>query len=145
MLRLNKKWQTAKTLVPKPHITIHEKTASYGAIFFGTSTHSSYEALEKIRENDITINTLRLRGFPFQEEVDEFINNHKIIFVIEQNRDSQVRTLLINECRVSQDKLFPVTSFDGMPITARHISKSVIKTLDFLEPSSKNNDQGGNK
>lgn len=145
MLRLNKKWQTAKALVPKPHTKIHDQTASYGAIFFGTSTHSSYEAVEQLSSRDITINTLRLRGFPFQDEVEEFINNHEIIFIIEQNRDSQMRTLLVNECGVSQGKLFPVTSFDGMPITARHITKSIIKTIDFLEPSSKTNDQGGNK
>ncbi len=143
MLRLNKKWQTAKTLVPKPHIKNHSQTASYGVIFFGTSTHSTYEAINGLREQGIIINTLRLRGFPFQDEVQDFISNHKTVFVIEQNRDGQMRSLLITECKTDQDKLFPITNFDGLPITARHISTSITKILDSLESGRSNNYQGG--
>jgi len=125
MNRLTRKWQTAKTLVPKPHIKISDKTSTHGAVFFGTSTHAAYEAVEQLRKQDIIVNTLRLRGFPFQEEVLEFVDRHDQIFVIEQNRDSQMRTLLINECGFCPDKLFPVTNIDAMPITATHIAHSI--------------------
>jgi 2-oxoglutarate/2-oxoacid ferredoxin oxidoreductase subunit alpha len=128
MVRLTRKWQTAKTLVPRPHIKISDKASTCGAVFFGTSTQASYEALDQL--GDIIINTLRLRGFPFQDEVVDFINSHDRIFVIEQNRDSQMRTLLINECGFCPDKLFSVTNIDAMPITATHISRSIQEILD---------------
>jgi 2-oxoglutarate ferredoxin oxidoreductase subunit alpha len=125
MQRLTRKWQTAKTLVPKPHIKISDKAATCGAVFFGTSTHAAYEAVAQLSAQDIIVNTLRLRGFPFQAEVIDFVDSHDQIFVIEQNRDSQMRTLLINECGFCPDKLFPVTNIDALPITAVHIARSI--------------------
>jgi len=127
MKRLARKWQTAKTLVPKPHIKISDKASRCGAVFFGTSTHAAYEALDQL--GDIAINSLRLRGFPFQDEVVDFIDSHDQIFVIEQNRDGQMRTLLINECGFCPDKLFSVTNIDAMPITATHIARSIKEIL----------------
>jgi len=129
MLRLSKKWQTAKTLVPKPHIKISDTGAGYGAVFFGTSTQASHEALETLGSQGIMINTLRLRGFPFQDEVKAFIDRHNTVFVIEQNRDGQMRTLLINECGIRPDKLVSITHFDGLPITAGPISDSIRQIL----------------
>ena len=129
MLRLSKKWQTAKTLVPKPHIKISDTGAGYGAVFFGTSTQASHEALETLGSQGIMINTLRLRGFPFQDEVKAFIDRHNTVFVIEQNRDGQMRTLLINECGIRPDKLVSITHFDGLPITAEHISDAIQQML----------------
>ncbi len=134
MNRLTRKWQTAKTLVPKPHIKISDKTSTHGAVFFGTSTHAAYEAVEQLRKQDIIVNTLRLRGFPFQEEVLEFVDRHDQIFVIEQNRDSQMRTLLINECGFCPDELFPVTNIDAMPITATHIARSIKERRQVSSP-----------
>ena len=125
MQRLIRKWQTAKTLVPKPHIKISDKASTCGAVFFGTSTHASYEAVEQLKNQDIIVNTLRLRGFPFQDEVMDFVDSHDQIFVIEQNRDSQMRTLLINECGFCPDKLFPITNIDALPITATLIARSI--------------------
>ncbi len=131
MVRLSRKWQTAKTLVPKPHIKISDKASAYGAVFFGTSTQAAYEALDQLGLKDIIVNTIRLRGFPFQEEVIDFVDSHDYIFVIEQNRDSQMRTLLINECGFCPDKLFPVTNIDAMPITATHIARSMGKIISL--------------
>lgn len=131
MVRLTRKWQTAKTLVPRPHIKISDKTSNYGAVFFGTSTQAAYEAVEQLKSQDIIVNTLRLRGFPFQDEVVDFVDSHDQIFVIEQNRDSQMRTLLINECGFFPDKLFPVTNIDAMPITATHIARSMGKIISL--------------
>lgn len=129
MQRLDRKWQTAKKLVPEPHIKISKEPSTSGVVFFGTSTHSTYEAMDRLAEGDIIINTLRLRSFPFQDEVIDFINRHEKIFVIEQNRDSQMRTLLIKECGFRPDKLFPITNIDAMPITAGHIVTSIEKIL----------------
>lgn len=143
MLRLGKKWQNAKKLVPEPHIKISDKTGKYGAIFFGTSTHSSYEALEQLRLQGITINTMRLRGFPFQDEVIEFLDNHEQIFVIEQNRDSQMRTLLINECNIFPDKLISITNINAMPITAMHIFHSIEEKLKASRSPEAKKQQGG--
>ncbi len=133
MLRLARKWKTAETLVPQPRIKIRDKKSRCGAIFFGTSTHAAYEAFEMLDLQDIHINTLRLRGFPFQNEVRQFIDDHESIFVIEQNRDSQMRTLLVNECGTCPDKLIPITAVDAMPVTAGHISKSITKALTSPE------------
>ncbi len=130
MLRLDKKWQTAKSLVPKPDIQVSDTGTGYGAVFFGTSAQASHEALETLESKGIMINTMRLRGFPFQDEVREFIDRHKTLFVIEQNRDGQMRTLLINECRIRPDKLVSITHFDGLPITAGHISDSIQQILN---------------
>lgn len=130
MLRLGKKWQTAKGLVPKPHIKISDTSTGYGAVFFGTSTQASREAMEMLGSQGIRINTMRLRGFPFQDEVKAFIDRHKTVFVIEQNRDGQVRTLLINECNIRPDKLISITHFDGLPITAGPISDSIQQILN---------------
>jgi 2-oxoglutarate ferredoxin oxidoreductase subunit alpha len=76
---------------------------------------------------------MRLRGFPFQDEVRQFIQDHETIFVIEQNRDSQIKTLLVNECGTCPDKLFPITAIDAMPVTAGHISKSIAAALTSPE------------
>ena len=141
MQRLTRKWQTAKTLVPKPHIKISDKAGTCGAVFFGTSTHASYEAVEQLKKQDIIVNTLRIRGFPFQDEVIDFVDSHDPIFVIEQNRDSQMRTLLINECGFCPDKLFPITNIDALPITATLIDRSIQERVSTQVPPH----QGGVK
>ncbi|MGB5684885.1 MAG: 2-oxoacid:acceptor oxidoreductase subunit alpha [Candidatus Electrothrix sp.] len=132
MARLDKKWETAKGLVPEPRITITDKAATYGALFFGSSTHASYEAVDIMASQNVIMNSLRLRGFPFQNEVQYFLDRHEYIFVIEQNRDSQMRTLLIQECTINPDKLIPITNIDGMSLTARHIMTSIEEQLQNL-------------
>ncbi|MEE4240657.1 MAG: 2-oxoacid:acceptor oxidoreductase subunit alpha, partial [Desulfopila sp.] len=92
-------------------------------------------------------NTMRLRSFPFPEEAIDFINTHDVVFIIEQNRDSQMRQLLINECHFSPEKLVPVLCFDGLPITSSHILQSLDTWLqtstDTLNQSHPR--QGGSK
>jgi 2-oxoglutarate ferredoxin oxidoreductase subunit alpha len=141
MKRLTRKWQTAKTLVPKPHIKISDKAGTCGAVFFGTSTHAAYEAVEQLKKQDIIVNTLRIRGFPFQDEVMDFVDSHDQIFVIEQNRDSQMRILLVNECGFCPDKLFPITNVDALPITATLIARSIQEKVSTQVPPH----QGGVK
>ena len=123
------KWETAKKLVPKARIDIFDKDTETGVICFGTSSHATYEAVDRLKDQDISLNTMRILGFPFGEEVVDFINNHKQVVVIEQNRDSQLRTLIQTECSIAPEKLFRLNYFDGLPITADFIEKEITKSL----------------
>ncbi len=129
MLRLSRKWETAKGFVSEPRVKISDKEATYGALFFGSSTHASHEALDIMSSKDVVINRLRLRGIPFQDEVQYFLDRHEYIFIIEQNRDSQMRTLLIQECKVNPDKLIPIINIDGMSLTAGVIVQAIEETI----------------
>ena len=130
MDRLLKKFETAKRYVPAPKIKPAAKPTRYGALFFGTTASPAYEAMEILTSEDLAIDTLRLRAFPFTAEVEQFILDHDLVFVIEQNRDGQMRRLLMNETSVGMnDKLVSVLNYDGLPITARHIANVIRNTL----------------
>lgn len=118
MNRLVKKLETAKTLVPGPAFYQENNTSEIGVIFFGTSRYAAEEALDIMRADGLKIDAMRLKAFPFCQEVEDFIDAHKQVFVVEQNRDAQMRTLLINELEVNPKKLIRVLNFDGTPITA---------------------------
>jgi 2-oxoglutarate ferredoxin oxidoreductase subunit alpha len=143
MVRLSKKWETAKSIVPQPHIEIRSKKADCAIIFFGSSTYSALEAVAQLAQKNIEVNTMRLRAIPFQKEVEEFIENHEIVYVIEQNRDGQMRKLLINECDISPKKLLSIIHFDGLPITARYISEHIEKDIKMISPPVETAKQGG--
>ncbi len=127
MNRLLAKWETAKTLVPRPEVS--NAGSRIGAIFYGTSSHAVREAMEILTRENISVNTLRLKAFPFQREVKDFIDGCDSVFVIEQNRDGQMRRLLQNECNILPEKLIPITHFDGLPITADFISTQIAEAL----------------
>ncbi len=119
--RLLLKWETAKELVPAPHFYKNKINNDQALIFFGTSIYAAEEALDILKEQGHEMNAMRVKAFPFNEEVAAFIRSHKKVFVIEQNRDAQFRSLLINELDASPHKLIPVLNYDGMPITADKI------------------------
>jgi 2-oxoglutarate ferredoxin oxidoreductase subunit alpha len=125
MERLLGKWETAKTLVPAPEVHPARKATSDGVLFFGTSTASTLEALDLLRDENIHLDGLRIRAFPFSAAVLEFIDAHDRVFVIEQNRDGQLRKLLIGECDINPRKLQALTYYAGMPITARYIRDAI--------------------
>jgi 2-oxoglutarate/2-oxoacid ferredoxin oxidoreductase subunit alpha len=138
MERLLVKWQTARGLVPGPRIRTRHPESRLGAIFFGTTTDAAYEAINSLGDQGIAINSLRLRAFPLNDEVLAFIHGHEHVFVIEQNRDGQLRTLLINEGDFSPQKLLSVLNFDGLPITASCITGQIQALLSQQqEPVSK--------
>jgi 2-oxoglutarate ferredoxin oxidoreductase subunit alpha len=118
MNRLVKKLETAKSLVPGPAFYQENNASEIGVIFFGTSRYAAEEALDIMRADGLKIDAMRLKAFPFCQEVEDFIDAHKQVFVVEQNRDAQMRTLLINELEVNPKKLIRVLNFDGTPITA---------------------------
>ncbi len=121
--RLLKKFETAKSYVPGAKVKNASKKTDFGAIFFGTTASPCYEAVEILEKEGIAIDTCRIRSFPFNMDVEDFIRDHERIFVIEQNRDGQMRRLLLNETAVNaKSKLVPVLEYDGLPVTARKIA-----------------------
>ncbi|MBS1776783.1 MAG: 2-oxoacid:acceptor oxidoreductase subunit alpha [Bacteroidetes bacterium] len=121
MDRLMVKWETAKEMVPKPIISQAKASTQIGVIYFGTSNHATDEALFLLSEQGIHFDSLRLRAFPFHQQVADFIAAHQQVFVIEQNRDAQMRSLLMIELNIAPDKLISILNYDGMPMTAENI------------------------
>ncbi|HZQ75115.1 MAG TPA: 2-oxoacid:acceptor oxidoreductase subunit alpha [Burkholderiales bacterium] len=132
MQRLLKKHEHAKTLVPKPVLTPAKAPARFGAIFYGSTSPSMHEALESLSQNGIFVNALRVRAFPFQEEINEFCQSHSKVFVIEQNRDAQLKHLLVNEAGINPASLISILHYDGTPITARFITKEISEIVSAL-------------
>jgi 2-oxoglutarate ferredoxin oxidoreductase subunit alpha len=121
MERLLRKFGTAKKLVPH---AIRRNTATptrHGVIYYGSTSPAMDEAIQGLADAGHHLNTLRVRAFPFGHEVEEFAAQHDLVFVVEQNRDGQLRTLLMNECEIDPAKLVPVLHYDGSPINARFI------------------------
>ena len=129
MDRLMVKWGTAKKLVPKPVLRPAGQATSIGIIAYGSSDGAVIEALDTLSANGIHANYLRLRAFPFNGEVNEFLENHETIFVVEQNRDAQMRSLLILETNTDAAKLIPVLHFNGMPIPSHCVVEGLCKHL----------------
>jgi 2-oxoglutarate ferredoxin oxidoreductase subunit alpha len=132
MERLEKKFETAKQMVPQPFLYQEMDKSKIGILFFGTSTYSSEEAKDILQLQGIEIDAIRLRAFPFNEIVNNFIENHDFVFVIEQNRDAQMRTLLIGELDINPKKLIKILNYDGMPITADFIVNKINKELELI-------------
>jgi 2-oxoglutarate ferredoxin oxidoreductase subunit alpha len=125
MQRLVRKFETAKTLVPRPLLVPAARPARFGAIYYGSTSPAMREALDVLAERGIHVNALRVRGFPFPDEIADFVSSHPWVFVIEQNRDAQLKTLLVNEAKVNPARLLPVLHYDGTPITARFIVEQI--------------------
>jgi 2-oxoglutarate ferredoxin oxidoreductase subunit alpha len=123
MERLQKKWQTARAMVPAAQVV--ERGQSVGVLYYGTTALPMPEALDNLAQNGIHMDTCRVRAFPFGEEVEQFIAAHDLIFVAEQNRDGQMRTLLINELQTNPSKLISVLYYAGLYISADTITDQI--------------------
>ena len=121
MQRLLRKFETAKQYVPAPVVRSAGQATRFGAIYYGSTGPAMDETLATLAAQGIHVDTLRVRAFPFHDAVADFIATHEQVFVIEQNRDAQLRSLLVNELVVDPAKLMPVLHYDGTPITARFI------------------------
>jgi 2-oxoglutarate/2-oxoacid ferredoxin oxidoreductase subunit alpha len=130
--RITRKFETAKSMIPSPEYYQSKNNSEVGMIFFGTSTDAALEANDLLREKDISVDAMRIRSFPFQQEVLDFIDAHETVFVIEQNKDAQMRTLLVGELEVNPKKLIKVLNYDGFPITAMHIESRIVNTLQAI-------------
>jgi 2-oxoglutarate/2-oxoacid ferredoxin oxidoreductase subunit alpha len=125
MQRLLHKFETAKRLVPGPVRRMARRSSRFGALYFGSTSLPMTEALEALEARGIDLDTMRIRAFPFHDEVLDFIAGHERVFVVEQNRDAQLRTLLMNEGEIDPARLVPILHYDGTPITARFIAKAI--------------------
>ena len=123
--RLTKKFQTASSTVPAPIFNQEASTSSIGVIYFGSTDCSMQEALDSLKDEKIDVDAMRIRSFPFNLEVWEFIEEHDLLFIVEQNRDGQMRTLLMAEGGIMPDKLVSILCFDGQPITASFITNKI--------------------
>ena len=102
MQRLLQKFDTAKGLVPQPVVTQAPVPARHGVIFYGSTSPAMAEAIEHLRGEGVQLDTLRVRAFPFPGSVRDFILAHESVFVVEQNRDGQLRSLLVNEVELKR-------------------------------------------
>jgi 2-oxoglutarate ferredoxin oxidoreductase subunit alpha len=135
MQRLLRKFDGAKALIPAPvRYNARQKTRT-GVIYYGSTAPSMREALESLEAQGRRLNALRVRGFPFSDEVYDFIAEHDQVFVVEQNRDGQLRTLIMNEGGIDPAKLIAVLHYDGTPITARFITGEIAARMDAATPA----------
>ena len=123
MERLLSKWETAKTLLPVPEI--NSSMQKVGVLYYGTTAYPIPEAQDLLRREGISFDTCRIRSFPFNDELVSFVNEHDVLFVVEQNRDAQMRTLLINEEDFEPGKLISVLYYAGLSMSADVIQKQV--------------------
>jgi 2-oxoglutarate/2-oxoacid ferredoxin oxidoreductase subunit alpha len=133
MQRLIRKFETAKDLVPRPLRSNSDKPTRYGVIYFGSTSPAMSEANEMLKAAGNHLDMLRVRAFPFHHSVDDFIADHDFVFVVEQNRDAQLRLLIMNECAIDPARLVPILHYDGTPITARFIANAIGQRLDALK------------
>jgi 2-oxoglutarate ferredoxin oxidoreductase subunit alpha len=126
MLRLARKFETAKTLIPKP---ILEGTGQQriGIVAFGTSHFAIAESRHQLEhESHIATDYLRIRAYPFTPEVEEFVAAHEVVYVVEQNRDAQLQTLLKIDLDPAQiTKLHSIRHFIGLPLDARTVTSAI--------------------
>jgi 2-oxoglutarate ferredoxin oxidoreductase subunit alpha len=133
MQRLLRKFETAKTLVPAPIERKAGRTTPYGVIYYGSTSAAMREALVGLEQDGIHLDAMRVRAFPFHDDVSRFIEAHETVFVVEQNRDAQLRTLITTECGVDPARLVPILHYDGTPITARFIRTAIGRQADSLD------------
>lgn len=135
MERLLRKFETAKSYVPAPQVYNNDNQHDHGIIFYGTSTQSAEEAVDLLKQKGIQLDALRIKSFPFNKTVEEFLEAHDKVFIIEQNRDAQLRSLMLVELGASSKQLIPILNYEGLPITASLIVEKI--ETHFVKPRRK--------
>ena len=125
MQRLLRKFETAQDLVPRPLQANSPKPTKYGVIYYGSTSPAMDEAIELLDAKGHHLDRLRIRAFPFHSSVASFIADHDFVYVVEQNRDAQLRQLIVNENGIDPVRLVPILHYDGTPITARFIVEQI--------------------
>ena len=127
--RIGKKIDLSPKYLPKAIAKQDRNFSEIGILYFGSTEVAMQESLDLLAKDKKPCDALRIRSFPFGEEIWDFIDAHKTIFVVEQNRDAQLKTLILAEGKTNHKKLKSVLCFDGSPITANFISNSIKKYL----------------
>ncbi|MGB3505760.1 MAG: 2-oxoacid:acceptor oxidoreductase subunit alpha [Xanthobacteraceae bacterium] len=133
MQRLLRKHETAKGILPRPVRHDAGKPTRFGVIYYGSTAPAMHEAAEILTARGHTLDLMRVRAFPFHQDVASFIADHDFVFVVEQNRDAQLRSLIVNELDIDPVRLVPILHYDGTSITARFISSVIGDRLDALK------------
>jgi len=125
MQRLLQKFETAKSIVPHPIERPAAEPSRTGVLYYGSSSAAMKEALGQLEADGIHLDAMRIRAFPFHDDIMAFIARHDRVFVVEQNRDAQLRSMLMIEGDIDPAKLIPILHYDGTPITARFIRSAI--------------------
>ena len=133
MQRLLRKFETAKDLVPRPLQANTDESTKYGVICLRLDLARHGRSDRLLEANGHALDRLRMHAFPFHSSVTSFMSKHDFVFVVEQNRDGQLRSLVVNECNIDPVRLVPILHYDGTPITARFITRAIGDHLDTLE------------
>ena len=139
--RLLRKFETAKSLVPQPVLQEASKTTRFGVIYYGSTSPAMSEAFASFEASGNHVDRLRIRAFPFPDSVSDFILNHEHVFVVEQNRDGQLRTLIVNELGIDPARVIALLHFDGTPITARFITREIEALMRALNAQTLRQDK----
>jgi 2-oxoglutarate ferredoxin oxidoreductase subunit alpha len=126
--RLLLKWETARTMMPEPEID-YSPFNKAAILSVGSGHAACVEARDRLADQDVALNYCRVRAFPFGKAVKAFIDKHEVVYVVEQNRDAQLRTLLILDSEADPKRLVPLLHYDGMPISAGFVVKRVLEKI----------------
>ena len=127
--RIARKFDTAAAILPKPETTWRDPQGAIGMICFGGTRPAVVEALDRLAEDGVKINMLRIKAFPFSQEIAEFCAEHERVLVVEQNRDAQMKKLIMIELGVPQAKLGSILSYDGTPLAAEEVLEGVRREI----------------
>ncbi len=133
MDRIAKKFESALEYLPQPEI--RDEGNKLGLLYLGTSASAIQEALDSLVRRGIKMDTLRIRSFPFHNSIKEFVDSHDLVYVIDQNRDAQLKSLLKIELNVNEESMHSILSYNGVLITAQHIERAVLESMPELESS----------
>ena len=134
MDRLLLKFKTALKYIPEPEISGRCKN-KLGLMYFGSTSSAIQELLDGLNKKGIKLDTLRIRAFPFHHSVSEFLEKHELTYVIEQNRDAQLKSLLKIECNTNSDKMQSILSYNGVLPSAKKIEFEILNSMQSLESS----------
>lgn len=129
--RLKLKWKSAAEKLPAPIVKKANSHTRFGLIAIGSSDGAVIEACDRLAEQGLHFDYMRVRGFPFAQSVEDFIMDHDQVFVIEQNRDAQLHDLLLTETGVTKDKLASITYYAGEPLSYRFVYGALVEQMDM--------------
>ncbi len=129
MERLERKFETARDLLPRPLLKRAAKPTRIGVLYYGSTAAPMIEAHKMLEDEGLHVDVMRIRAFPMTSEVKDFIGSHDQIFVVEQNRDAQMRTLISTDLGVATHRWTPILHFNGMPTSARFIYREIAARL----------------
>ena len=134
MDRLALKLQTALKYIPEPEVSGGGKN-KLGLMYFGSTSMAIQEVRDSLNKKGIKFDTLRVRAFPFHPAVGEFVERHELTYVIEQNRDAQLKSLLKIECNANHEKMQSILSYNGLLVSAQRIEQEILNSMQSLENS----------